>query len=577
MRVGILEELKAQEGFLMVLVAVAIGILAGYGAVGFRKLIDLVRSGAFQNLLPFLAQGGLHGYALILIPVLGGLAVGPITAFFPQEAKGHGVPEVMEAIVARRGVIRPRTVVLRALASALSIGSGGSVGREGPIVQIGSAIGSSVGQIWRLTGNPMKVLVGCGAAGGIAATFNAPIAGFLFANEVILGDFSLATVSPIILSSVAATVVSRHYLGAYPAFMVPQYELVSPVELIFYAILGVLVSLVALLYVRSLYWAEDFFEERVPIPPYLKPALGGLILGVIAYHFPQIMGNGYPPMERAMRGEMALGLMSMLVLIKVVATSVTIGSGGSGGVFAPALFVGAMAGGSFGTLVHNLFPAVTAPEGSYALVGMGGVFAAAAFAPLTSILILFELTNNYTVILPIMIVCVIGYVHGRWIRKYSIYTLKLHRKGVEVVRGPDVNIMKEIPVAAAMDKHFFSVTPDTPLVKLASVIHKTGQSFYPVVTRKGELVGIITYHDLEPTLFVDGLEHLVLAHDMASRDLVTTTPEGSLYDAVKKMDRKGVRQLPVVDSKNPKKLLGILTRKDVVAAYNREMVKRGLS
>jgi len=576
-RAGILGEIKAQEGFFMVLGAVVIGILAGYGAVGFRKLIDLVRSGAFQNLLPFLAQGGLHGYALILVPALGGLAVGPITAFFPREAKGHGVPEVMEAIVARRGLIRPRTVVLRALASALSIGSGGSVGREGPIVQIGSAIGSSVGQIWRLAGNPMKVLVGCGAAGGIAATFNAPIAGFLFANEVILGDFSLATVSPIILSSVAATVVSRRYLGAYPAFMVPQYELVSPVELIFYAILGVLVSLVALLYVRSLYWAEDFFEERVPIPPYLKPALGGLLLGIIAYHFPQIMGNGYPPMEQAMRGEMALGFMGVLVLVKVVATSVTIGSGGSGGVFAPALFVGAMAGGSFGTLIHNLFPAVTAPEGSYALVGMGGVFAAAAFAPLTSILILFELTNNYTVILPIMIVCVIGYIHGRWIRRYSIYTLKLHRKGVEVVRGPDVNIMKEIPVAAAMDKHFFSVIPDTPLIRLAGIIHKTGQSFYPVVTRRGDLVGIITYHDLEPTLFVEGLEYLVLAYDMASRDLITTTPEESLYDAVKKMDREGVRQLPVVDSKNPKKLLGIITRKDVVASYNREMVKRGLS
>jgi len=571
-----IKELRTREGLFMVLMAVVIGVLAGYGAVGFRKLIDLVHSGAFGYALPFLEGKGLGELALVLIPTLGGLLVGPITAFFPQEARGHGVPEVMEAVVTRRGVMKPRTVVVRAVASALSIGSGGSVGREGPIVQIGSAIGSTIGQLWKLTGNPMKILVGCGAAGGIAATFNAPIAGFIFANEVILGDFSLATVSPIILSSVAATAVSRHYLGAFPAFMVPQYVLASPVELLFYAILGVLVSFVAFFYVRSLYWAEDFFDEKIPVPDILKPALGGLLLGFMALAFPQVMGNGYPHMEQAMRGEMALWLMASLVLVKVVATSVTIGSGGSGGVFAPALFIGAMAGGSFGTVVHRLFPMVTAPEGCYALVGMGGVFAAAAFAPLTSILILFELTNNYTIILPIMIVCVIGYVHGRWIRKYSIYTLKLHRKGVEVVRGRDVNVMREIRVGEAMEKDFITVTPETPLARLAGIIHRTGQSFYPVVARDGRLVGIITFHDLEPTLFVSGLEYLVVAGDLASKKLITTTPQESLYDAVKKMDQAGIRQLPVVDPRDPQRLLGVITRKGVVAAYNREMVKRGL-
>lgn len=571
-----IRELRTREGLFMVVTAVIIGVLAGYGAVGFRKLIDLVRSGAFGNALPFLGGLGLGGMALVFIPTLGGLLVGPITAFFPQEARGHGVPEVMEAVLTRRGVMKPRTVVLRAVASALSIGSGGSVGREGPIVQIGSAIGSTVGQLWRLTGNPMKVLVGCGAAGGIAATFNAPIAGFIFANEVILGDFSLATVSPIILSSVAATAVSRHYLGAFPAFMVPQYVLASPLELLFYAVLGILVSLVAFFYVRALYWAEDLFDEKLPIPDLFKPALGGLLLGFIALLFPQVMGNGYPYMEQAMRGEMALWLMASLVVVKVVATSITIGSGGSGGVFAPALFVGAMAGGTFGTVVHKLFPTVTAPEGCYALVGMGGVFAAAAFAPLTSILILFELTNNYTIILPIMIVCVIGYVHGRWIRRYSIYTLKLHRKGVEVERGRDVNIMREIRVEDAMEKTFISVTPDTPLTRLAGIIHRTGQSFYPVVSREGKLEGIITFHDLEPTLFVSGLEQLVVADDLASKSLIVTTPQESLYEAVKKMDRAGIRQLPVVDPQDPERLLGIITRKDVVAAYNREMVKRGL-
>ncbi len=572
-----LRELKTRETLFMVVIAVIVGILAGYGAVGFRKLIVIVKAGGFEYLLPFLEKHALGAWALVLIPTLGGLLVGPFTALFPEEAKGHGVPEVMEAIMAKRGSIKPRTVLLRAMASALSIGSGGSVGREGPIVQIGSAIGSTMGQIFRLKGNPVKILVGCGAAGGIAATFNAPIAGFLFANEVILGDFSLSTVSPIILASVASTAVSRHYLGTHPAFIVPSYELISPVELVFYALLGVIVSLVALVYVRSLYWAEDFFDKKVAIPAFLKPALGGLLLGIIALHFPHVMGNGYPPIEQAMNGKMALGLMVHLTGVKIVATSITIRSGGSAGVFAPALFVVAMTGGTFGTLIHSFFPTVTAPVGCYALVGMGGLFAAAAFAPLTAILILFELTNNYTVILPIMIVCVIGYVHSRWIRKYSIYTLKLHRKGLEVERGRSVNILKDVKVKDAMVEDFVTVPWNTPLYQLAKIIHGTGQSYYPVLDNQKNLAGIITFHDLEPALFVPGLEHLLVAYDLASRKLIVTDPEETLYDAVKKMDKAGIRQLPVTDPARPEKLKGFITRKDIVAAYNREMVSRGVS
>jgi len=569
--------IKVKEQLLMILLAILMGIFAGYGAVGFRKLIALVEHVSFHELLTFLKTTSLKKYAIVLIPAIGGLFVGPIITFFPEEAKGHGVPEVMEAILTKRGVIKPRTVILRAVASAISIGSGGSVGREGPIVQIGSAVGSSVGQIWKLRGNPLKILVGCGAAGGIAATFNAPIAGFIFANEVILGDFSLSTVSPIILSSVAATAVSRHYLGAYPAFMVPQYELLNAVELFFYALLGILVSFVAFFYVRSIYWLEDFFEERLKsIPSFLKPALGGLVVGAVAILFPQVLGIGYYFMEEAMKGHMSLTLMVSLAIAKIFSTSVTIGSGGSGGVFAPALFIGAMTGGTFGMILNQVFPHLVAPVGCYALVGMGGVFAAAAFAPLTAILILFELTNNYTVILPIMIVCVISYVHGRWMRKYSIYTLKLHRKGVKVEAPSEVNIMQAILVEEAMDKDFVAVSPDTSLAKLADIIHKTGQSYFPVTEKENILRGIITFHDLEPTLFITGLEKLIIADDLATKKLITTTPSETLYDAIKKMDAAGVRQLPVVDPENSQKLIGMITRKDIVAAYNREMIKRGL-
>ncbi|MGO9572221.1 MAG: chloride channel protein, partial [Desulfomonilaceae bacterium] len=419
-------------GLMMPGLGMLVGLLGGLGAVAFRYLIGLFQTlvyGSGSDLAAVVQA--LPWWKVMLGPAIGGAFVGPLVYFLAREAKGHGVPEVMNAVARKGGVIRKRVVIVKTLASAMCIGSGGSVGREGPIVQIGSALGSSLGQILRLSHNEMKVLVACGAAAGIAATFNAPIAGAIFALEIILADFALPTFTPIILSSVIATVVSRAFLGDYPAFHVPPYQLESPWEIGFYCILGLLAGLVAVTFIVALYKSEDLWDDW-KIPDYMKASLGGIVIGIMALRYPQIMAVGYDSIGKALLNQEVWTVLVLLVPLKILATSITIGSGGSGGIFAPSLFMGAMLGGAFGCAVHALFPSVTANPGAYAIVGMGAVVAGTTHAPIQAFLIIFELTQDYRIIPPLMICCVIATFISRGIKRESIYTLKLLRRGIDI-------------------------------------------------------------------------------------------------------------------------------------------------
>ena len=340
---ALFERLRLSEHTFMIIIAIIIGVLGGFAGIGIRAMIlwiSEISYGAGDNFLENVLNTS--WYWILIIPAIGGLIVGPIIYFFAPEAKGHGVPEVMEAILLRGGAIRPRVAFLKAVASAITIGSGGSVGREGPIIQIGSSIGSMVGQFFRIPSKKLKTLVACGAAAGIAAAFNAPIAGALFAVEIILMDFAVAQFSPIVISSVMATVISRSFEGDFAAFIVPKYQLVSTYEIGFYFILGALSGIVSFLFIKALYLSEDYFDNKLMIPEYLKPALGGLGVGIIALVFPQIMGVGYDSINNALYGNMIWYIAIALVFIKILATSLTLGSGGSGGIFAPSLFMGAM-------------------------------------------------------------------------------------------------------------------------------------------------------------------------------------------------------------------------------------------
>ncbi len=558
----------------MAVLATLVGLAGGFGAIGFRYLIGFIQAIAYgpgENLLEVAPLT--PWYLRIWIPALGGLLVGPLVYFLAREAKGHGVPEVMEAVALRSGIIRKRIVIIKSLASAISIGTGGSVGREGPIVQIGSAIGSSVGQVLRISEDRIRTLVGCGAAAGIAATFNAPVAGSMFALEIILGDFGLATFSPIVISSVVATAVSRHFLGNSPAFLVPAYQLVSAWELPLYVILGFFCALVAVTFTTVLYRAEDVFDD-LKFPGYLKAFLGGLILGFMGLRFPHILGVGYAAIDVALMQKLAWWVLLLLVGFKILATSITIGSGGSGGIFAPSLFMGAMAGGFFGSVVHHLFPEVTASPGAYSIVGMGAVVSGTTHGPLSAILILFEMTGDYKIILPLMIACIISSLASGQLLTDSIYTLKLARRGVNIRAGKEVNVLKSMPVANVMNPKVETISEDITLGGLAERISKSKYKSFPVVDREGRLSGIVTHYDYRDVVFDENLKDLVVVKELATPKVVTVSMDENLYDAMEKITSKDFSLLPVVSTHDRRQLMGVLTRRDIISAYNSAITKK---
>ena len=376
---------------------------------------------------------------------VGGGVVGARSALLAREARGHGVPEVMKAVAVRGGVIRARLVGVKALASALTIGTGGSVGRGGAVIQIGSAFGSHLGQWLKLNAASVRTLVGCGAAAGISATFNAPIAGAIFAAEIIVGDFAVTQFTPIVISSVVASVATRYAIGNHPAFIVPDFEIVSPFELVPYMGAGIVAGLVAVAFIRTLSFAEDNFA-KIPVPEWSTAAIGGAMVGTMAIWLPNVYGVGYTTIGGALAGTMTAGMMGVLVVAKILATSVTIGSGGSGGVFAPSLFLGAMAGGVVGTLVEQYFPGATGSSGAYALVTMGAVVAAATHAPVSAIIIIFELTQTIDIIPALMTACVISTLVAQVSFRDSIYTVKLRRQGIDFFEAKNPNVLKELSV-----------------------------------------------------------------------------------------------------------------------------------
>jgi CIC family chloride channel protein len=408
------------------------GILGGLGAVLFRWLIDsfqrliYFQSGDFTEIAPLLAD-----WRIILGPAIGGIAVGFLIHLSAKEAKGSGVPEVIYAAAFGGGVIRKRILLVKALASAICIGSGGSAGREGPIIQMGASIGSVLGQFVGLPPKDLRVLVGCGAAAGIGATFNAPIAGAIFALEIVLIDITLSTVAPVLFSSVLGTAVARAILGDYSLFHIPSYAWQSVWELPAYIALGVAAGLVAVVFTISLYRMEDLWNS-FKIPEYLKASVGGLVVGCLGLFCPHVLGLGYLTIEKILLGKEVWSLLLILFPLKILVTTVTLGSGGSGGILAPSFFVGAALGGLCGFGVNAVFPEVAAPVGAYAMVGMCAVVAGTTLAPLQAIVMALEMTKNYEMILPLALCCAISTFIAYRIKRQSIYTLKLFRRGIDI-------------------------------------------------------------------------------------------------------------------------------------------------
>ncbi|KPK34159.1 MAG: chloride channel protein [Nitrospira bacterium SG8_35_1] len=599
----LLDHLAPREGLVLLVMAVVVGVTTGLAAVFFIRLIAFIQVTAYvgaENIFPAFGR-----FWLILIPVIGGLLVGPIIAKFALEAKGHGVPEVMQALILRGGRIRPRVALAKIVASALCIGPGGSAGREGPIVQVGSALGSSIGQWLHLSDERIKNLVACGAAAGIAATFNAPIAGVVFAIEVLLSELQVAVFGNVVVSAVAASIVSRIFLGARPAFEVPAYVMHSSWEIILYILLGLLAAFVGILFIRMLYFAEDVFDQ-LDIPLWLKPALGSLLLGILAFtyphlgrvinvseadmtlglplieNYPHIFGSGFLFLEEVLQGRTPFLLLFILIFLKPLATSFTLGSGNSGGVFAPSLFTGAMLGGSFGYVAMRMFPDLTIEIGAYALVGMAAVFSAAARAPLTSMLIVFEMSNDYRLILPLMAAGMVASTFAQWLQSDSIYSLKLTKRGIRFEQGRDMDIMQTVHVEEVMNKAPITMQSEQSLADLFAAFQETHLAGFPVLSNNKELYGMVTMQDMERT--IQNMERTLHRKDVNLQDLkvwdvatsepVTVFPDEPIWEAIRKMAPRDLARLPVVSRSEPKQFVGLISRSDIVRAYNVGLMRK---
>ncbi|MDV3129428.1 chloride channel protein [Mycobacterium sp. 21AC1] len=493
---------------------------------------------------------------LLLAPVAAGLVYGPIVYRFAPEARGHGVPEVMYAVSHREGQIAPRVTLVKALASALCIGGGGSVGREGPIVQIGSAAGSTIAQMLRLGVPRVRLLVACGAAGGISATFNTPLAGPFFAMELILRDFAAESFGAVVLSSVTAAVVGRALLGDEPFLALPAFGVRSPVEYLLYIALGIAVGVIGVAFSKLLYRVEDACDWAWRGPEWARPAVGGLLLGGLLIALPQMYGVGYPVLQNAVHGNYVIGMLLLLLVGKMIATSLTIGVGGSGGVFAPTLFIGAMAGTAFGTVVHAMMPGITEDAGAYGLIGMGAALGGATRAPITAVIILFELTGQYSIILPLMEAVAIATGVGRLLSKDTIYTAKLWRRGVDL-DSPDPTPFTADTIAEAAPEPLCENASISSSVDAATAV--TGEML-PVIGADGSYRGCVRARDLfearastnAPTTIADLLFHPATISGEATAGEITET-----------LARHGVTGLPVI-SADGSTLIGWISHRTVL-------------
>jgi chloride channel protein, CIC family len=568
----LVERFTPDETTIMVAVAALVGLIGGFGAILFRWLVDL-----FQGLV---IGSGEHTVELveplpiwmkILLPVAGGLIVGPLVHFGAREAKGHGVPEVMDAMTFKKGVIRPVVAAVKILASALTIAFGGSVGREGPIVQIGAAMGSTLGQWLRFSPQRLRTLIGCGAAAGIAATFNAPIAGVFFALEILMRDFAIRTFSPIIVASVVATAVSREFLGDTPAFPVPGFAIHGAQDLPLYILLGLLVGLVGVVYVRTLYASEEAFE-RLPVPEWIKPAIGGLGLGLLLVVFPQVYGVGYGSMVSILDGGMVWQLMALLVVVKLVAVNLTLGSGFSGGIFAPALFLGGMLGGAFGSLLQKVYPNFVEAVGAFAMVGMAAMVGAVTGGPLTAILILFEMTGEYHVILPLMLASIGAALVYRGLMKDTIFTLKFSRAGRQLEFGRESALLRDYHVQDIMDVGPATINRRDDFTHILHLFLSNPDEHYYVVDDDGLLVGRISINDVKGILHEKSLGRVVIADDIFHRVPEIVARQDNLEDCLVALGHVDSFDLPVIYNPNHPVLVGTISRRAILEVYNRAVL-----
>jgi len=552
------------ENKILVILAFLVGLLTGVAAWGFIRLIEWVRFWPIDAGTP---------RWVLLIPAAGGLLCGLVVQYAEPLARGTGTSDVIYALRRRDGLIPGRYTFFKTLASLFTICSGGAAGPEAPGVAIGAGIGSLFGRWRKSSPEVVKNLTVAGAAAGFAAVFNAPIAAVLFAIEVLLREFASQAFALVILSTVTASVTTRLLLGNEVFVKVPPtYSFNHVAELFFYAILGILAAIVSKAFVQLYFFIEQAFDEWKSVPFYIKPMIGGLLIGLLTLGIPHVLGNGHVEIPQLIESEFSnpwlWQVMAVLLLGKMIATPLTIGSGGSGGIFIPFLLIGALLGGLVGRMVHIIYPAA-APAGAYMLVGMGAVFAGVTYAPFTGIILLFELTQNYSLILPLMFTVGITTMVARSLDPESIDSRKLLKKGVVMHETVELRALENYRVGELMARSVDTIPESMSLEKITEFIGRHAHTGYPVVNADGRVVGLITYTELHRTFNVEDLpENGIIARDIMRSDFPTAHADESLTEAVRRMQDRNADRVIVIDSASGQ-MAGILTKGDILGIYRR--------
>lgn len=573
---GLQRQQRVTDILFPLLTAILIGALAGLGAVFFRWLIHQCID--LFNLIGQLwhkSDGYLPWWWRMLLPALAGLVIGPIIAFFAPETRGPGVPEVMEALALRGGHIRHRVTLFKTGATALFIAAGASVGREGPIVQIGASIGSNICQLLKMDRDKRRMAVACGAAAGIAATFQAPMTGTLFVMEILLREIEAVSLSNLVIAAVTGTLVSRACWQGTAVFHIPPFAMQHPADLLLYLAMGLCCGGLSLLLMSLVFGLPRVFQ-RTRLPFWSVPACGGLMVGLFGLLWPQALGLGYTTINLALTSQLPLTLASWLVVIKILTTGFSLGSGMSGGIFAPSLFIGAMIGTVFGNLAQTLWPATHETTAYFSLIGMGALVSGTTLAPITAIMTIFELTYNYEVILPLMVACIPSVLVVQIMHGYSVYETNLINRGINIVRGHDVNRLRDMLVYHYMCTEIETVEEQTPLGRVAEQMAASSFPHFIVINGAGDMTGVLTLRDLRGLLSQKNQQAVSWAtpvEELMQRQVITLKETDSMETAFNLFAHYDISFLPVTANDAPNRVVGFLKKSDLVAAYDQQILK----
>ncbi len=577
--------LKTEDIPKWILFGSIIGVVSAIGAILFFYglswlkffLFDILGGfsmpeAAGERLVTLHVENSPRPWVLFLLPAVGGLISGLIVYTFAPEAEGHGIDAMLDAFHNKEGQIRGRVPFVKAIASIITLASGGSAGREGPIAQIGAGFGSWVGRVFRLSPKERRLLLLAGTAGGLGAIFRAPLGGAITSIEILYKeDLETEAIIPCIISSVMAYIIFTHVFGHQPIFDTPVFEFTNPLEMIFYTILGLICAPLGILYIKLFYGCRDRIFKKIPIKPHYVPAIGGLGVGLLGLLTPTILGGGYGVIQKAIFSELGIGIMAAIVLLKMLATAFTIGSGGSGGVFGPSLFIGGMIGGVVGHVAHQIAPGVVTDPGAFVLVGMASFFAGVANAPIGALLMVSEMTGSYSLLPQLMLISCIALLFSR---KWSIYENQVKNKFSSPAHIGDatINVMKGLYVRDIFrpDSYIVPLPEDLRLRQLAGVVAHSKESFFPVVNKDFKLVGVLSLRVIRKYLFKESpLHDLLVVRDIAGEP-ITVKLDDNLFAALSQFLSSGYGELPIVDSEDGA-MLGVLNLTEVFSAYHKEI------